>query len=71
MLIALAINILWFVLGALIICGVVWLALYVVKLFAPVPAPIERAVWCGVLILCLIALLTLFGGGSIAGYRIR
>jgi hypothetical protein len=39
--IALAISILWFLIGLIIILGVVWLALYVVKMFAQIPARIE------------------------------
>jgi hypothetical protein len=60
----LAINILWLLIGVIVLLGVVWLALYVVKLFAPVPAPIENAIWAIVLILCLIGVLTLLAGGG-------
>lgn len=63
-LVALAINILWFLIGLIIILGIVWLALYVVKMFVPVPIMVERAIWVVVLILILIALLTLIGGGG-------
>lgn len=62
--IALAISILWFLLGALIFLGVVWLVLYAVKIFLPVPGPIEKAIWCIVLILCLIYLLMALSGGA-------
>ena len=40
------------------------IALYVVKLFAPVPPRIEQAVWAITLILCLIGALTLLAGGG-------
>jgi len=55
--IELAISILWLV-------GVVWLAIYAVKIFAPIPARIEQLIWVIVLILCLIAALTLLAGGG-------
>jgi uncharacterized membrane protein len=62
--IALAINILWLLIGIIVLLAVVWLALYVVKLFCPVPDPIEKMVWAVVLILCLIGVLTLLAGGG-------
>jgi hypothetical protein len=62
--IALAISILWFLIGLIIILGVVWLALYVVKMFAQIPARIEQAVWVIVLILCLIGALSLLSGAG-------
>lgn len=62
--IALAISILWLLIGIICLLGVVWLALFVVKLFVPVPTPIESAVWAIVLILILIGVLTLLAGGG-------
>jgi hypothetical protein len=62
--IELAIAILWLLISIIVLLGVVWLALYVVKLFIAVPQPIERAVWAIVLILCLIGALTLLAGGG-------
>lgn len=62
--IALSIAILWLLIGVIVLLGVVWLALYVVKLFAPIPERIEQAVWAIVLILCLIGVLTLLAGGG-------
>lgn len=62
--IALAISILWLLIGVIVLLGVVWLALYVVKLFAPVPTRIEQAIWAVVLILCLIGALSLLAGGG-------
>ena len=62
--IALAISVLWLLIGIIVLLGVVWLALYVVKLFAPVPDAIEKAIWAIVLILCLIGALGLLAGGS-------
>lgn len=60
----LAISILWLLIGVIVLLGVVWLALYIVKLFCPVPDPIEKMVWAIVLILCLIGALTLLAGGG-------
>ena len=62
--IELAISILWLLISVIILLGVVWLALYVVKLFVAIPAPVEKAVWAIVLILCLIGALTLLAGGG-------
>ena len=62
--VSLAISILWLLIGIIVLLGVVWLALYVVKLFVAIPDPIEKAVWAIVLILCLIGALTLLAGGG-------
>ncbi len=62
--IELAIAILWMLIGIIVLLGVVWLALYVVKLFCPIPPRIEQAVWAIVLILCLIGALSLLAGGG-------
>ena len=62
--IGLAISILWMLIGVIVLLGIVWLALYVIKMFTPIPGRIEQAVWVIVLILCLIAALTLLAGGG-------
>jgi hypothetical protein len=62
--IGLAISILYLLIGVIVLLGVVWLALYVVKLFVAIPDPIEKAIWIIVLILCLIGALSLIAGGS-------
>ncbi len=62
--IPLAISILWLLIGVIVLLGVVWLALYVVKMFAQIPPRIEQAIWVIVLILCLIGVLTLLAGGG-------
>lgn len=70
-LISLAISILWLLIGVIIILGIIWLALYVVKMFVPVPERIEQMVWVIVLILILIAVLTLLaGGGNVPRFRL-
>lgn len=62
--IALAISILWLLIGVIVLLAVVWLALYVVRLFTPIPDPIEKMIWAIVLILCLIGVLSLLAGGG-------
>ena len=65
--ISLAISILWLVIGIIILLGVVWIALYVVKLFMGIPAPIEKAIWAIAFILVLIGALSLLAGGGVSG----
>ena len=68
--IELAISILYLLIGVIVLLGVVWLALYVVKLFVSLPDPIEKAIWAIVLILCLIGALSLLaGGGHLPSFR--
>ena len=62
--IGLAISILWLLIGVIVLLGIVWLALYVVKMFVPIPGRIEQAIWVIVLILCLIGALSLLAGGG-------
>jgi hypothetical protein len=62
--IQLAISILWLLIGVIVILGVVWLALYVVRMFVPIDGTIEKAIWIIVLILILISALTLLAGGG-------
>lgn len=69
--ISLAISLLWFLLGAIVLLGVVFLILYAVKIFLPIPPQIEKVIYVVVLILCLIGLLMLFAGEPIGGYRLR
>jgi hypothetical protein len=52
--IPLAISVLWWLIGAIVILGIVWLALHIIKMFTPIPALVEKAIWLIVLILCLI-----------------
>jgi hypothetical protein len=68
--VSLAISILWLLIGVVILLAVVWLALYVIKMYVAVPAVIEKTVWVVALILCLIGLLSLIaGGGGFFGYH--
>lgn len=71
-LISLAISVLYFLIGLIIILGIVWLALYVVRMFVPIPPMVEKAIWVVVLILILIALLSIVsgGGGGLRSFRL-
>ena len=63
---AIAINVLWFLIGLIILCGVIWLVIWVVEQFImPIPEQIKKGVWVIVLLLALIALIgALVGGGG-------
>jgi len=71
--IELAISILWLALGIIVLLGVIWLVLYGIKIFTPIPPRIEQLVWIVVLILILIAVLSLLAGhgGSLRPPAIR
>lgn len=62
--VGLAISILWLAIGIICVAGCIWLLIYAIKLFMPVPPRIEQLIWVVVLILCLIAALTLLAGGG-------
>ena len=62
--IELAISILYLLIGVICLLGVVWLALYIIKMFTAIPDPIEKAIWAIVLILCLIGALSPIAGGG-------
>jgi|KBSMisStaDraftv2_1062788.scaffolds.fasta_scaffold01071_6 hypothetical protein len=62
---ALAVNVLWFLIGLIILCGIVWLAIWVIESFImPIPEPIKKGVWVIVLLLALIALIGAVAGGG-------
>ena len=65
--ITIAINVLWFLIGIIVLAGIVYLAIWVIEQFIqPIPERVKQGVWVIVLLLALIALLTvLVGGGSI------
>jgi hypothetical protein len=64
--VALAINVLWFLIGLIVLCGIIYLAIWVIESFVmAIPERVKQGVWVIVLLLALIALLTaLVGGGS-------
>jgi hypothetical protein len=64
--VGIAISVLWFLIGLIVLCGIIYLAIWVIESFVtPIPEQIKKGVWVIVLLLALIALLTmLVGGGS-------
>ena len=69
----LAINILWLLLGVIILLGVLWLVFYALAQFGvSIPEPIKKGIYIIALILIIIAALSLIagGGGGIHGFRL-
>jgi hypothetical protein len=63
--IALAINILWLLIGIICLAGVIWLVLYGIKKFiTPIPERVEQGIWFIVLLLVIIGALSLLAGGG-------
>lgn len=63
--VAMAISILWFLIGLIVLAGIVYLALWVIESFIyPIPAQVQKGIWVIVLLLALIALLTVLVGGG-------
>jgi len=70
--ISLAIQILWLLLGVLVLLGVLWLVFYALANFGMVvPETIKRGIYIIVLILVVIAGLTLLMGGSLHAPALR
>lgn len=68
---SIAISVLWFLIGLIILCGIIYLAIWVIESFVmAIPEPVKRGVWVIVLLLALIALLTVLAGGSISGLHL-
>jgi hypothetical protein len=60
-----AINVLWFLVGLIVLCGIVYLAIWVIESFVhPIPEKVKQGVWVIVLLLALIALLGVIAGGG-------
>jgi uncharacterized membrane protein len=69
---ALAIQVLWFLFGLICLCGVVALVLYGINTFVyPMPARLVQGIWFLVLLLAVIAILTVFAGGGIHSLSFR
>ena len=63
--IALAIMVLKFLIGLIVLCGIIYLAIWVIETFVTaIPEKVKQGVWVIVLLLALIALLTLIAGGD-------
>lgn len=71
--IALAIQVLWLLIGIICLAGVVWLVLYGIKRFVtPVPERLEQGIWFIVLLLIIIGALSLLAGGGVhAPFQLR
>ena len=69
---AMAISVLWFLIGLIVLAGVIYLAIWVIESFIfPIPEQIKKGVWVIVLLLALIALITvLIGGGTVSPFRL-
>jgi len=65
-----AIGVLWFLVGVIVLAGIVYLAIWVVENFIyPIPEKVKQGIWVIVLIVALIALLTIFVGGGGSSLR--
>lgn len=55
---AIAVNVLWFLIGLIILAGVIYLAIWVIEQFVTaIPEKIKQEIWVIVLLLALIALI--------------
>jgi hypothetical protein len=64
-----AIGVLWFLVGLILLAGVIYLAIWVIESFImPIPEMIKKGVWVIVLLIALIYLITVLVGG---GHPIR
>jgi len=65
-----AIGVLWFLIGVIVLAGVVYLAIWVIEKFIrPIPEKVKQGIWVIVLLLALIALLVVLSGGGVQGLR--
>jgi hypothetical protein len=61
-----AIQLLWLLIGAIILAGVIWLVLYGIKNFiTPIPAKLEQGIWFIFLLLIIIYAITAFVSGGV------
>jgi len=60
-----AIGVLWFLIGLIVLAGVIYLAIWVIENFImPIPEQIKKGIWVIVLLLALIALITVLASGG-------
>jgi hypothetical protein len=60
-----AIGILWFLVGLIILAGIVYLAIWVIEQFIhPIPERVKQGVWVIILLIALIYLITILVGGG-------
>jgi hypothetical protein len=61
-----AISLLWLLIGAIVLAGVIYLVLYGIKTFiTPIPERLEQGVWFIFLLLIIIYAITAFMGGGV------
>ena len=59
-----AINVLWFLIGLIVLAGVIYLAIWVIESFImPIPERVKQGIWVIVLLLALIFLIITLTGG--------
>jgi hypothetical protein len=64
-----AIGVLWFLVGLIVLAGVIWLAIFVIEKFIyTIPDIVKQGIWVIVLLIALIYLITILVGG---GHPIR
>jgi hypothetical protein len=64
-----AIGILWFLVGLIILAGIVYLAIWVIESFIyPIPELVKRGIWVIILLIALIYLISVVVGG---GHSVR
>lgn len=62
---AIAIAVLWFLIGLIILAGIVWVAIWVIEQFVmAIPEIVKRGIWVVVLLLALIYLISILVGGG-------
>jgi hypothetical protein len=67
---AMAIQILWFLIALLCLCGVVALVIWGIENFIqPLPGKLKQGIWFIVLLLAIIAVLTMLAGGHGFSFR--
>jgi len=60
-----AISVLWFLIGLIVLAGIIYLAIWVIEAFVwPIPDQVKKGIWVIVLLLALIALITVLAGGG-------
>ena len=62
---SMAISVLWYLIGLIVLAGVIYLAIWVIESFIfPIPEQVKKGIWVIVLLLALIALITVLVGGG-------
>ncbi len=69
--VAIAISVLWFLVGLIILCGIIYLAIWVIESFViAIPEKVKQGLWVIVLLIALIALITAVAGGGVSSFRL-